>query len=350
MRSFPEARPFLPIDLPLVRRLTPYGVSFDSETSLTRGVHIIEGAVWAAVPLADLGAPTYVLKDGDCDYIAQFRHKAGDQHAHIMCIAPDVEIYEGETAWLRLLDSMIVAAGRRGALTLNAEVSETGAAFAVLRQAGFAVYARQEIWKRDPSPVTFDSTENILRTETDLDAFGINNLYASVVPRLVLQADAPPEIGRGGMVYERDGQILAYLSVQEGKCGIYVQSFLHPEVFDQTQAILASALSRLPRADRLPVYFCVRRYQDWLRGWLSELGFEAWASQAVMVKHTASRIEQAIVKPIYSFEGVMHALPPVVDCDVYRGVKSSIIRRSADGVSHNRRSGKAQSSITRIPG
>ena len=56
MRSFPEARPFLPIDLPLVRRLTPYGVSFDSETSLTRGVHIIEGAVWAAVPLTELRA------------------------------------------------------------------------------------------------------------------------------------------------------------------------------------------------------------------------------------------------------------------------------------------------------
>ncbi len=350
MRSFPEARPFLPIDLPLVRRLTPIGVSFDSETSLTRGVHIAEGAVWATVPLTDLGTPTFVLRDGECDYIAQFRHKAGEQHAHITFIAPDIEIQEGENAWLRLLDTMVVAAGRRGALTLNAEVDESGAAFAVLRQAGFAVYARQEIWKREPKPVLVDNSHDILRTEIDLDAFGINNLYAGVVPRLVLQADAPPEIGHGGMVYECDDQILAYLSVQEGKCGIYVESFLHPEAYEQTEAILTSALCRLPRADRVPVYFCVRRYQDWLRGSLSELGFEAWASQAVMVKHTASRIEQTIVRPIYSLEGVIHALPPVIDYDGCRGVKSSLIRESGNGVSHHRRSGKAESSPPRVPG
>jgi hypothetical protein len=309
MRSSPDARPFLPIDLPLVHRLSPLGVSLDSATTLTRGVHTIEGAVWGSVPLADLGTPTFVVRVGKTDAVAQFRHKAGDQHAHIVFIAPDVEKCKDDSAWLHLLDAMIVAAGKRGATTLNAEVDENSAAFVVLRQAGFAVYARQEIWKRDPAPVAVGA-DAILRPETERDAFGIQALYASIMPRLVLQADAPPETGRGGFVYEQDDQLVAYVSVQEGKCGIYVQPFIHPEAYDQSQPIVTAALSRLPRADRLPVYFCVRRYQDWLRGSLSTLGFEAWASQAVMVKHTANRIEQSVFKPVHSFDGVVRILPP----------------------------------------
>lgn len=309
MQSFSEARPFLPIDLPLVRRLTPFGVSLDSATSLTRGIHTVEGAVMGSVPLADLGTPTFVMRNGSSEYVAQLRHKAGDQHAHIVFIAPDLDRCNSESGWLHLLDAMVIAAGKRGAVTLNAEVAETSAAFAVLRQAGFAVYARQEIWKRDPAPAPAVNT-SLLRPECDTDTFGINTLYASVVPRLVLQADSPPETGHGGLIYERDGRILAYLSVQEGKCGIYIHSFVHPDAYNEGQAILAESLSRLPRVDRLPVYFCVRRYQDWLRGSLSALGFEFWASQAVMVKHTACRIEHPVLRPAHALEGVVPALPP----------------------------------------
>ncbi len=325
MRSFPEARPFLPIDLPLMRRLTPSGVSFDSASCLTRGVHTIEGAVWGSVPLADLGTPTFVLRDGDQSFIAQFRHKAGDQHAHIVFIAPDLDRCEGETAWLHLLDAMVAAAGRRGALTLNAEVDENSAAFLVLRQTGFAVYARQEIWRREPQPLAL-VTAITLRPETEQDAFGIHGLYASAVPRLVLQADSP-DTGRGGLVYEHHDRVLAYLSVQEGKCGAYIQSVIHPDAYDEAPAIIGAALNRVKAAERLPVYFCIKRYQDWLRASVSALGFEAWASQAVMVKHTACRIEQAAFKPAHALEGVVHVLPP--------GTTKWIVERPTEG--HPRR-------------
>ncbi len=314
MPSFPEARPFLPIDLPLVRRLTPHGVSLDSLTSLTRGINTIEGAFWGAVPLTDLGTPTFVLKDGDNGYVAQFRHKGNDQHAHIVFIAPDLDKCEGDDPWLHLLDAMVVAAGKRGAVTLNAEVGDTSAAFTVLRQAGFAVYARQEIWKREPGGTLRTMSTGLVRPETESDAFGINSLYANVVPPLVLQADAPPVTGHGGLVYERDGKILAYLSVQEGKCGVYIQSFLHAEGLDQAERILAACMANLSRAERVPVYFCVRSYQDWWRRSLNALGFESWASQAVMVKHTASRIGLAS-KSGYKLDGAARIVPPIIDCD-----------------------------------
>ena len=304
----------MPIDLPLLLRLTPYGMSLDPATHLTHGVRTLKGAVWGSVPLADLGTPTFVLRHPHGDHVAQFRHKLGDSHAHIVFIAPDLTAVYGESAWLHLLDAMVVAAGRRGALTLNAEIPETSAAFLALRQAGFAVYARQEIWKREPAPLPQDSGVS-LRPSGDMDAFAAQSLYNSVIPKLVLQADSGPEMGRNGLIYEQDGRILAYLLVQEGRCGIYIKSCIHPDAFDAAAPIFAAALRRVPRAERLPVYCCVRRYQDWLRGSLSLLNFEAWAGQAVMVKHTAARIEQPVFKPVHALEGVARAHPPIVKID-----------------------------------
>ncbi len=309
LAALPEARPFLPIDLPLVHRLTPYGVSLDSETSLTRGIHTLGGAVWSSVPLTDLGTPTFVLRDGENGYVAQFRHRLGDQHAHIVFIAPDLERCEDDGAWLALLDAMVGAAGKRGALTLNAEVDENSDAYVLLRRCGFAVYARQEIWRRSPGAVPPIRT-TLVRPELESDAFGINVLYTNIVPRLVLQADAPPETGRG-MVCEQQGRIMAYLSIQEGKSGIFIQTFLHPEMYDQAMTLHGAVLARLPRAERCPVYICVRRYQDWLRGPLAGLGFEAWGSQAVMVKHTVARIEHPVLKAAMVLEGAVRVGPPI---------------------------------------
>jgi hypothetical protein len=350
MRSLSEVRPFLPIDLPLIRRLAPLGVSFDSMTSLTRGVHSLGDAVWSAVPLADLGTPTFVLRKDDRAYVGQIRHKSGEQHAHLTFIAPELD-FHGEMAWLQLLDTMTQYAGRRGALTLKAEVAETEGAFMTLRQAGFSVYSRQEIWKRAAEPLPIGKVD-LLRPETDEDTWAINGLYVSVVPRMVMQADTPPETGNG-LIYERKGRMLGYFSVQEGKCGIYVQSILHPDAYDEAQLILASVLSRVPRADRVPVYMPIRRYQEWLQGSLDCAGFTPWASQAVMVKHTVARVEHPAFKPMPAIEGVKIKPIPMVDCfncNDYLAVSAAPAKERVHGISHNRRFGKAQSSPSRVSG
>jgi hypothetical protein len=304
-----EVRPFLPIDVPMMRRLVPTGMCFDSATALTRGVHVLEGAVWGAMPLADLGMPTYVLRSGDFNCVAQFRHRTGDEHAHIVFIAPSLDMCSDDTVWLRLLDAMTIGAGRRGALTLNAEVAEAGDAFMILRQAGFAIYARQEIWKRDPRPLPSPETRDLLRLSTDLDVIHIGVLQANVVPRMVRQADATPD-ARHGLVYTQKDHVLAYFSSQEGKNGIYVQAIVSPELSQgQTQDVLLASLHWLPRADKLPVYFNMRRYLSWLSGSLEEIGFEPYASQAVMVRHTVRRVESVVSKTANVMDGVKLALP-----------------------------------------
>jgi hypothetical protein len=303
-----EVRSFLPIDLPLIHRLTPLGRSFDSATLLTRGVNTLEGAVWGVVPIADLGLPTFVLRDGDEGYVGQFRHKTGDHHAHIVFITPDVDqaVSVDETAWNRLLQAMVMAAGRRGALTLNAELNEESHAFERLRQMGFATYARQEIWVRPPSAAPMAGPERkLLRPTHELDAIGLNSLYWRVVPHLVRQAEPPPD-AKHGYVFSLAGEVQGYFGLQEGKYGLYVQAMLNPTACaHRIDELLVALLNLLPKADRLPIYFCVRRDQEWMQPALAEWGFAPQLNQAVMVKHTTRRIEDCAYRPIYSLEAIL---------------------------------------------
>jgi len=302
-----EVRPFLPLDLPLVHRLSPMSVSLDSLTALTQGNHMVENAVWSSLPLADLGTPTYVLRLGESGYVAQFRHKAGEEHAHIVFIAPSLAPESDGEPWLRLVEAMIAAAGKRGAITLNAEIAETSPAFEVLRQAGFAVYARQTIWRRAPQPLRARLMP-LWRPALEQDAIALHSLYLENVPRLLRQAIAPPE-PRNALVFGRGGRLAAYLAAHEGKCGIYLDLIMNPDDCQPRAAdLLADALSRLPRAERLPVYVHLYRHQEWLSSALERLNFEPIGAQALMVRHTARRCEQALrnAQPV---ENIVLALP-----------------------------------------
>lgn len=302
-----EVRPFLPLDLPLVHRLAPLSISLDSLTALTQGNHLVENAVWSSLPLTDFGTPTYVLRLGEGGYVAQFRHKVGDQHAHIVFIAPSRTAHEDAQPWLRLIEALVAAAGKRGALTLNAEVAEDDPTFELLRQAGFAVYARQSIWRREPQPLRARAL-SLWRPVSEQDALALHSLYLENVPRLLRQAYDPPE-ARNALVYSRGGRLAAYLAAHEGKCGIYLDLILDPDVCQPRAAdLLADALQHLPRAERLPVYVHLYRHQDWLSSALERLNFVPLGNQALMVRHTARPLEQR-ASIAHSVEHVVLALP-----------------------------------------
>lgn len=315
-------RTFTPIDLPLIHRLVPQGVCLDSATALTHGIHVVEDAVMGALPLADLGMPTFVLREGDGGYVAQFRHKNGEPHAHIVFIAPSLRNHGAEMGWLRLLNAMVAAAGRRSAHTLRGEVTETGDEFVLLREAGFATYTRQEIWRRDPGPLPArdkDKKSNVLRPGSDLDAFALAGLHVAIVPRMVRQAEPAPD-ARQGWLYEHKGRIGAHVAVQEGKTGIYVQSLFRPDLSaEEVERILAAVLANTPRAEKLPVYVRVPRYQEHIERPLESVGFAPGESQAVMVRHTTRRVENYAVKPVHALESIIVTSgPPVKECSAPR--------------------------------
>jgi hypothetical protein len=306
-----EARAFSLGDMPLVQRLKSRGISMDSETYLSRGLHTLSDAALSRVPLTDLGTPTVVVRHRTASAFGQFRHQTSDTHAYIVFVAPAPQgefTPQLEAVWLRLLDALGRAAGERGAHNIHAEVDENSPMFALLRQAGYASYTGQDIWRRAPAPPpviqpddTAGPTVITLRKVAKQDMPAVRYLHARIVPRLAQKADPPP--GTNGLVAIRDREAYSYISVRAGDRGIYLKPYLHPDDSHLASAVLASALALLDRTIRVPVYCCVRQYQSWLGGPLEALGFQPWARQTVLVKHTTARIEHPAFAPLPAMKG-----------------------------------------------
>jgi len=107
-----------------------------------------------------------------------------------------------------------------------------------------------------------------------------------------------------GWVYHQDGRVQAYIGVVTGKQGIFLRPFIHPDLYKEAPGILSNLISKLTRADRLPVFICVTRFLDWMQSTLEELHFLPGPRQAVMVKHITAGVRQASFKPIHAGHGM----------------------------------------------
>ena len=338
-------------DVSLLKTLADQGVCLDSETGLTQGSHPLQQALLAyLMPMA--GPPTYIWRgnggngrngargssrgasagriaasrgedasngdgagrhDGSLRAAAgsaasgsavfgQLRHRAGEEHARLLYMAPTTDL--ASNGWHAVLERLAVEAGERGALNLLAEVSEKSSVFDTLREAGFAIYARQSLWRLDPGvrPGALAASA-ALRAATRSDVISVHTLYSNVVPRLVQQFEPGPQHIERGYVLESGGELLAYLDIRRGPQGIWVEPVLHPEAYDQSEAVMQACLQVVSGRKEKPLYVCVRRYQHWLEEVVDRVGFAAHGSQAVMVKRLALRLSEPVLKPISVVEG-----------------------------------------------
>jgi len=287
MSGTTDTRTMSLVDLPLIRRLTANGTVLDSEMGLTRDARGPHGLLLSSL-LFPRGLYTLVARSESQPVIGQFRYRPDDLTAHIVYLAPSLEDESENTVWLHVLDAMAREAGKHGAHSLLAEV-ETGCnLFETMRIARFATYARQIIWRHEPIQLE-GATDLKLEDETSNDQLGILSLIAATVPTL-LQAIAAPSSEMAGLLYRKNGRIEAYIGVSEGSQGIYLLPFIHPDISNESEAILTAVIQRLERAAKLPIYVCVRSYQSWLNSYMERLGFEELVEQAVMVKQLAAGI------------------------------------------------------------
>jgi hypothetical protein len=300
------------VDLPLVSRLLETSVTLDTDLAYTGSLDLGSAAFISQFFLPQRHQYTMLTRAVDQQVIGQFRLRYNTQQAHMVYIAPGMEHGDDNSAWLHMLDALTAEAGRRGAHVLTAEVDEHLALFETMRVAGFSIYARQEIWQRAPSELPRLPVDEVdLTAEIDADAHGIQMLYCNIVPRLVQQVAAPPSRS-DGLVYRKNDRVEGYIAVTEGRGGIYLMPYLHPDVFNEAAAILMAAIRHAERscAD-VPVYVAVRRYQDWLEDALVDLGFEPSTRQAVMVRHIAAGVRQAGFAPLsHALEAVPNPIKP----------------------------------------
>lgn len=296
-------------DVGLVKALGRHGICLDSETGLTQGCRPLADALLAFI-MPGPRAPTLVWREGSQAAFGQLRHRLGQEQARVLWVAPPCD--GAADGWPPIVEQLAAEAGRRGAHNLIAEVREGGLEFEALRASGFGVYARQSVWKLsqplDPAPANIG-----LRSAVGADTLGVNLLYTNIVPRLVQQVEPPPAQVRG-LVLEQKGELIAYLDVRQGPLGLWLDPYLHPEAFALSEAVIQAALGLLNNPAGLPVYVCVRRYQDWLQDLLAQTGFEILEAQAMLVKRLAVRVTEPLLKPLPVVDN--QATTPVVRAQV----------------------------------
>jgi hypothetical protein len=294
-------RPFDWRDLAALHRYRKRSVFLHSALVLTRGPLMISGALLSSLAPAT-GIFTIVsTKNGETQQtlIGQMIHLPGAPFAQLTFLAPEAGL--DSTGLLALLDVMAAQAGERGALRLVADVDERSQVFETLRQASFAIYTRQRIWRIKEPPVAMDGNSG-WRHATERDTLAVRSLYNNLVPGLVQQVEPFPPERLNGLVYQDGDDLLAYVELKYGPRGIWAQPFVHPDA-ESVAVRLLDLLSVLPYRRSRPVYLCIRSYQAWLELALEELGAECSPRQAVMVKHLAIPQKAARAFTLPALEG-----------------------------------------------
>ena len=189
--------------------------------------------------------------------------------------------------------------------SLIAEAPEDSQAVEVLQRAGFAVYLRQDILRLVRTRLTIQA-EPIMRPAEPRDLWGIQQLYMNTVPRLAQLAEGLPRVQRSGAVrgyvLEDQLEIVAYLQVRRGPMGAWFNILMHPKAESKAARVIEYGLSLFGSNWNAPIYCSVRRYQEWLHRPLETLGFGAYGSTAVMVKHLVKLISESEPNMVHALE------------------------------------------------
>jgi hypothetical protein len=230
---------------------------------------------------------TAVASENGDSLMGQVILNGDETSARLTFLAPKENI-NGLT--MALLDHLTTQAGEWGAFHLLAEVDEDSPVFRSLRQSGFAMYAWQRVWKlpKLEGPVV----QSTWREAEETDWPAIQALHGQIIPALIQPVDALPK-QVSGLVCRPDGNLQAYVAVNSGPAGVWLQPLIPPDSWCGPER-----LAGLSGWDNRPVYICVRSYQAWLETVLEDLGAEAGPRQAVMVRRLAKTIKELQSIPV----------------------------------------------------
>lgn len=307
-----KTRPFGLRDLPLLPKYRSQGLFLDSTRVLIHGPGMVNLGALISFIGPSLRMYTYLcVNDSRAakPILGQVTYSRGTTYARLSFLAPEVALEQPE---LTALSEYIVSQmGVLGVFHILADVDESNQVFQLLHRAGFAIYARQRIWRLDGEPS--GETDTIpWRAARLRDSINVRSLYCNVVPGLVQQVEPLPKKELQGLVYYQDGELLAFVDLKYGRNGIWVQPFVHPDA-QSFERNLVYLLQNLPGRRERPLYLCVRSYQSWLETAVEAMGAQPGPQQAVLVRHLAvtRRINQTYPLPAINGKRVEPTAPIV---------------------------------------
>lgn len=277
------------LDLPFLPRYRQDILPLDNARLLTRGNPLGAVAFLSYLnPRRNLY--TALASENGVSLMGQVILNERETSARLTFLAPAEKV---NGLALPLLDHLTEQAGNWGALHLIAEVDEDAPAFKSLRQAGFAMYVWQRIWKLVEREN--HTGENPWREAEAPDWPTVQSMHEQIVPALLQPIEVLPKQA-SGLVCPAEGNVQAYASFRNGPEGVWLQPLVPPDSACSPGQLTGLARTITGRSRR-PIYVCVRSYQAWLESALEELGAQPGPRQAVMVRRLAKTIKEMQVAP-----------------------------------------------------
>lgn len=305
-------RPFGLRDIALLQRYRNRGLFLDSARMLIHGPVMVHMGALISYIGPSLRTFTYYCENGSHPHeplLGQVTYSVGASYARFSFLAPQGALEQAELT--TFVEYIVADVGHLGVFHILADVDESNQVFQLFHRAGFAIYARQRIWRLDEGPVEVTGS-TAWRASKSSDTIGVRSLYCNVVPGFVQQVEPLPPKGIKGVVYYQNGELQAFVELKYGRNGIWVQPFVHPDIqgFDQH---LAQLLNDLPGRRTRPLYICIRSYQSWLEDAVEAMGGQPGPQQAVMVRHLAiaRRVNQTLPLPAINGKRIEPTAPIV---------------------------------------
>ncbi len=310
------ARPLGFKDLGAIRELQPQGVELDFERAHLWPHTALGAALAASLPFNEVGASTIILYSNHGKHSAlglvQARPRKARPEADISFISPALDARpDAVTIWYRLLAEATNELCEQGCQRIYAQVASDNGAEEVFRQAGFTVYAREDIYVLSAERIkSFPQSTGprMLRRQRKRDAWNLLRLYTAATPRLVQQAEGmvssegrvgnltdwwEQALGTGYVLDSKvDSNLAGAARLTRGRAANWLRIYLHPQAQSEAGELVCGALGLIRTAHPRPVYCGVREYEGGVRGYLETGGFEYILKRSLMVKHATVRVKE----------------------------------------------------------
>lgn len=318
-------------DVGLLWSLRGQGITLDLQRAVLQGMNPLYAALIGVLPPQWAGTTlTFVCADAERQGRGFVQALACRERREwqVIHLAP----WSGEAAssadWVSALVDLCMLAGEWGALRVRAGVFADEAE-EVFRQAGFAPYARESVYRLPHPHATAEAGTN-MRPVAPSDAWPLVQLLGQTVPSTVQHAEGMtasdvtvPLLARLGISREQ-GYVLmrgmtlgGYLGLSRDPQGTWARILLQPGLEHEAPGMVRRLVAL---ASPAPVLYCaVRDYQAGLRSVLEEAGFELVDSQVWLVRHTTRPAEcrryrgrtaidkrtEPVTTPLYPVNNVM---------------------------------------------
>lgn len=317
--------PFGLDDLRAIRELGPQGVEFDFERARLWPHSPFGAALAGRLPFNEIGASTIVVYQNHGKRkpigLLQSRLRRNRPEADISFIAPSLSSDPGAaTIWYRLLTEATNELCERGCQRLYVQIAGDDGTEEVFRQAGFSIYAHEDIYFLDAKQIaSFPPMQGArtLRRQRKRDAWNMLRLYSTVTPKPVQMAEgmmsSEGKLGKladwweqasgvGYVMEGNDSSLPGAVRITRGRAANWLRIYLHPSAQEYAGELVCGALGLVRTARERSVYCGVREYEGGIRVPLEMAGFVHILKRSLMVKHTTVRVREPALWAVPALE------------------------------------------------